>query len=51
MGCLIGVFLLLALVFAGAGFAVHLLWVLAAVFFVAWVAGFAFGKGKRRAGH
>ncbi|HXQ61518.1 MAG TPA: hypothetical protein VN796_04240 [Acidimicrobiales bacterium] len=50
MGCLVAVFLLLALVFAGVGFAVHLLWIIAAVFFVFWLAGFAFGRGQRRAG-
>jgi len=41
-------FLLLALVFAGVGFAVHLLWILALVFFVCWLAGFAFARGQRR---
>ena len=34
--------LLLALLFGGLGFAVHALWVVAAVFFIAWIAGFAF---------
>jgi hypothetical protein len=48
MGCLVAIFLLAALVFAGAGFAVHLLWIFAVVFFVCWVAGFAFGRGARR---
>ncbi len=45
MGCLIVVFLVLAVVFAGVGFAVHLLWFVAAVFFVFWLAGFAFSRG------
>ncbi|HYA67894.1 MAG TPA: hypothetical protein VED63_04085 [Acidimicrobiales bacterium] len=49
MGCLLAIFLVLALVFAGAGFALHLLWVFAVVFFACWLAGFAFGKGRRRA--
>ena len=49
MGCLVAVFLLLALVFAGVGIAVHLLWIAAAVFFVAWMAGYAFARGQRRA--
>ena len=35
-------FLLLALLFFGLGFAAHLLWIAAMIFFVAWVAGFAF---------
>lgn len=40
--------LLLAFLFVGLGFAVHLLWIAAAVFFVAWVAGFAFRRGSGR---
>jgi len=50
MGCLIVVFLLLALIFVGVGFVVHLLWIAAAVFFVLWLAGFAFARGQRRGG-
>jgi hypothetical protein len=42
------VFLLLAIAFAGIGFAIHLLWIFAALFFVFWVAGYAFGRGRRR---
>jgi hypothetical protein len=38
--------LLLAFLFLGLGFAVHLLWIAAFVFFVAWVAGFAFRRGS-----
>jgi hypothetical protein len=38
--------LLLALIFAGIGFAVHLLWIVAVVLFIAWVAGFAFRSGS-----
>jgi hypothetical protein len=48
MGCLVAVFLLLALVFVGFGFAVHLLWIAAVVFFVFWMAGFAFARGQHR---
>lgn len=48
MGCLIFVFLLLALAFAGIGFVVHFLWILAVVFFVFWLAGYAFGRGGSR---
>ena len=51
MGCLVAAFLILALVFFGIGFVVHVVWIIAAVFFVCWLAGFAFGKGQRRAGH
>ncbi len=48
MGCLVAIFFLLAVVFAGVGFAVHLLWILAIIFFVCWIAGFAFARGQRR---
>ncbi|HEY2563483.1 MAG TPA: hypothetical protein VGI44_07205 [Acidimicrobiales bacterium] len=41
--------LLLALIFVGVGFAIHVLWVIAVIFFVAWLVGLAFGKGSRRA--
>jgi hypothetical protein len=44
------VFLVLAMIFAGVGFVIHVVWILSAVFFVFWLAGFAFGKGRRRAG-
>jgi hypothetical protein len=36
------VVLLLALILAGAGFALHLLWILAVVVGVIWLAGFLF---------
>jgi uncharacterized membrane protein len=49
MGCLVVTFLVLAVVFAGVGFAVHVLWILAIIFFVCWMAGFAFARGQRRA--
>ena len=48
MGCLLVAFLLMAVAFLGAGFAVHLLWIVAVVFFVCWLAGFAFARGQRR---
>jgi hypothetical protein len=48
MGCLVAGFLLLALIFAGFGFAVHLLWIIAVVFFFFWLAGFAFSRGQGR---
>ena len=38
--------LLLVLVLFGAGFAVHLLWIAAAVFLVLWLVGFAMGRGE-----
>jgi hypothetical protein len=41
---------LLVLILFGAGFAVHLLWIAAAVFAVVWVASFALGRGERSGG-
>ena len=41
---------LLVLLFAGLGFAMHFLWVVAAIFFVLWLVGFAVGRGAS-AGH
>ncbi len=38
--------LLLALIFAGAGFALHLLWIVAVVVAVVWLLGFAFRGGE-----
>ena len=49
MGCLVAIFLVLALIFAGFGFVVHALWIIAVVFFLFWLAGFAFGRGQHRA--
>lgn len=49
MGCLLVLVLFAAFALVGAGFAVHLLWVFAAVFFFFWVAGYAFGRGRNRA--
>ena len=49
VGCLVFLLLVLAVAFAGIGFAVHLLWILAAVFFVCWAAGYGFARGQRRA--
>ncbi len=38
--------LLLAIVFAGLGFAVHLLWIIAAIVFVVWLVGFGLRMGE-----
>jgi hypothetical protein len=43
--------LLLVLILFGAGFAVHLLWILAAIFLVLWVVGFAIGRGEGAGNH
>ena len=37
--------LLLAILFAGLGFAVHALWILAVVFAVVWLIGWVAGRG------
>jgi hypothetical protein len=38
--------LLLALIFGGLGFALHALWIVAAVILVAWLIGFAMRSGE-----
>ncbi len=38
--------LLIALLFAGLGFAVHLLWIIAVIVFAAWLVGWAIAKGE-----
>ena len=40
------VILLLALIFGGLGFAIHALWIVAVVLFIAWVVAFALGRGR-----
>jgi hypothetical protein len=43
--------LLFVLILFGAGFAVHLLWVAAAIFLVVWIVGFALGRGEGAGSH
>jgi hypothetical protein len=43
-------FLVVLLLF-GLGFAVHLLWIAAVVFFVFWLVGFALGRGESAGSH
>ena len=38
--------LLLALLFAGLGFAIHLLWIIAVIVFFVWLVGWAFARGE-----
>ena len=45
---LIVLVLLLALLFGGLGFAAHALWIIAVLFAVFWLAGFAFRRGEGR---
>lgn len=43
--------LLLVFLFFGLGFAIHLLWIVAVVFFVLWLIGFAIGRGESAGRH
>ena len=43
--------LLLVLILAGAGFALHVLWIIAVVFFVFWLIGVALGRGESAGSH
>jgi hypothetical protein len=43
--------LLLVLIFFGAGFAVHVLWIAALVLLVLWIVGFAMGRGENAGSH
>lgn len=43
--------LLLVLILFGAGFAVHLLWIVAVIFAVIWLVGFALGRGEGAGRH
>jgi len=38
--------LLIALIFGGLGFAVHALWIVAVIFFIAWLVGFGLRSGS-----
>ena len=42
--------LLLALLFGGLGFAIHALWVVAVIVFVAWLIGFGVARGEGAGG-
>jgi hypothetical protein len=42
---------LLVLLFAGLGFALHFLWIVAVVFFVFWLVGLALGRGASAGNH
>jgi hypothetical protein len=43
--------LLLVLVFAGAGFALHVLWIAAVVLLIAWLIGVGLGRGESAGSH
>jgi len=42
--------LLVALVLGGLGFATHVLWIVAAVVFIAWLVGFGLARGEGAGG-
>jgi len=42
--------LLLALIFGGLGFAIHALWIVAIIVFLAWIVGFGVARGGRVGG-
>jgi hypothetical protein len=42
--------LLLALLFGAFGFAVHVLWIIAVVVFIAWLVGFGVARGESAGG-
>ena len=39
------------IIVAGVGFAIHVFWFVALVFFVFWLVGFALGRGERSGRH
>lgn len=43
--------LLLVLIFFGAGFALHFLWIVAVLLLVLWVVGYALGRGEGAGRH
>jgi type IV secretory pathway TrbD component len=43
--------LLIVLLFAGLGFTLHVLWIIAGVFLVLWLIGFALGRGDSAGRH
>jgi hypothetical protein len=42
---------LFILLFAGLGFALHFLWIVAVIFFVFWLIGLALGRGESAGRH
>jgi hypothetical protein len=48
---LIVLLLLLVLILAGAGFALHVLWILAVIFALFWIIGVALGRGESAGNH
>jgi hypothetical protein len=48
---LILLLLLLVLILAGAGFALHVLWIVAVIFAIFWIIGVALGRGEGAGNH
>ena len=46
MGLLL-VLLVIALILVGVGFAIHVLWIVAVIFLVAWLVGLVLGLGRK----
>lgn len=42
---------LLVLLFFGVGFAIHFLWIVAVIFLVLWIVGYAIGRGENAGRH
>jgi hypothetical protein len=43
--------LLIVILFVGLGFALHALWILAAILLIAWIIGIGLGRGERAGSH
>ena len=43
--------LLIVILFVGLGFALHALWILAAILLIAWLIGVGLGRGERAGSH
>jgi hypothetical protein len=41
------VLLIIAVILAGVGFAIHLLWIIAVIFFIAWLVGLGLSAGRK----
>ena len=50
-GMVLLLLLLIVLIFAGAGFALHILWIAAVIFALFWLVGAAIGRGETSGRH
>jgi hypothetical protein len=51
VGMILLLVLLIVLIFAGAGFALHVLWIAAVIFALFWLVGAAIGRGESSGRH